>query len=240
MAKNMKIALITGANKGIGYEAARSLGARGCLVLVGARDRRRGEDAARALRAEGADARFLHLDVTDPATVEEAARQVEKEHGRLDILVNNAGVNVEWPARQPSEVTADDLTTTLGTNVVGVAAVTNALLPLLRRAEAGRIVNVSSEMGMPAWLDGSGMPAITAYSVSKAALNMLTLLYANELRDTAIKVNACSPGFVATDINHGVGTRTAAEGAVAEVDLALLDADGPSGRFVGVDGPLPW
>ncbi|MFJ3193014.1 SDR family oxidoreductase [Streptomyces griseoviridis] len=240
MATDRKIALITGANKGIGFETARRLGALGAVVLAGARDKGRGEAAVERLRAEGADAHFVHLDVTDPDLIERASRRVDARHGRLDILVNNAGVNVEWPANPPSRVGAGQLRATFETNVHGVAAVTNAVLPLLRRSAAGRIVNVSSEMGLPAWLDGSAMPAITAYSVSKAALNMLTLLYANELRDTAIKVNACSPGFVATDINDGVGERTAEEGAAIEVRLALLDADGPTGRFVTDAGVLPW
>nr|AKT74300.1 TxnC4 [Streptomyces bottropensis] len=240
MAVDRKIALITGANKGIGFEAARRLGALGAVVLAGARDKARGAAAVERLRAEGADAHLLHLDVTDPGLIRQAARRIDERHGRLDILINNAGINIEWPANVASQVTVDQLRTTFETNVHGVVAVTNAVLPLLRKSSAGRIVNVSSEMGLPAWLDGSEMPAITAYSVSKAALNMLTLLYANELRDTQIKVNACSPGFVATDINAGVGELTAEEGAVMEVRLATLDADGPTGCFVTDDGVRPW
>ncbi|MCX4970505.1 SDR family oxidoreductase [Streptomyces sp. NBC_00654] len=240
MAPDGKIALITGANKGIGFEIARRLGALGAVVLAGARDKARGEATVEQLRGEGADAHFLHLDVTDPGLIERAAHRIDERHGRLDILVNNAGINIEWPFNVPSKVSVEQLRTTFETNVHGVAAVTNAVLPLLRRSAAGRIVNVSSEMGLPAWLDGSEMPAITAYSVSKAALNMLTLLYANELRDTSIKVNACSPGFVATDINDGVGERTAEEGAAIEVRLATLDADGPTGRFVTDEGIRSW
>jgi len=240
MAVDGKIALITGANKGIGFETARRLGALGAVVLAGARDKTRGETAVERLRSEGSDAHFLHLDVTDPDLIERAAHRIAERHGRLDILINNAGINIEWPFNVPSEVSVKQLRATFETNVHGVAAVTNAVLPLLRRSAAGRIVNVSSEMGLPAWLDGSKMPAITAYSVSKAALNMLTLLYANELRNTPIKVNACSPGFVATDINDGVGERTAEEGAAIEVRLATLDADGPTGRFVTDEGTLSW
>ncbi|MZG15387.1 SDR family NAD(P)-dependent oxidoreductase [Streptomyces sp. SID5914] len=240
MAADRKIALITGANKGIGFEAARRLGALGVVVLAGARDKGRGEAAVEQLRGEGADAHFLHLDVTSPSLIEQAARRIDERHGRLDILINNAGINIEWPSSRPSEVGVEQLRTTFETNVHGVAAVTNAVLPLLRRSAAGRIVNVSSEMGLPAWLDGSEMPAITAYSVSKAALNMLTLLYANELRSTPIKVNACSPGFVATDINDGFGERTAEEGAAIEVRLASVGADGPTGCFVTDEGIRPW
>ncbi|MER0443359.1 SDR family oxidoreductase [Streptomyces sp. Edi4] len=240
MTATSRISLITGANKGIGYEAARRLGALGATVLVGARDRARGESAVKALRDEGTDAHFVQLDVTDPASVAAAARHVGERYGRLDILVNNAGVNVEWPAAQPSEVCLDALRTTFETNVYGLIAVTNALLPLLRRSSAGRIVNVSSEMGIPAWLAGSEIPAITGYSLSKAAVNMLTVLYANELRGTSIKVNACSPGFVATDINHGVGVLTAVEGSAVEVRVATLDADGPTGVFINDGGTVAW
>ncbi|MFJ4783556.1 SDR family NAD(P)-dependent oxidoreductase [Streptomyces sp. NPDC088794] len=235
-----KVALVTGATKGIGYETARGLGALGATVLVGARDAERGAAAAAALRERGADAHALRLDVTDPATAEAAAHLVQERHGHLDILVNNAGINVEWPARQPSEVTLDDLRTTMETNVFGVATVTNALLPLLRAAAAGRIVNVSSEMGVPAWLSGTEMPAMTAYSLSKAALNMLTVLYANELRGSSVKVNACSPGFVVTDINRGAGVLTAEDGARIVVDLATLDEDGQAGAFLNDAGPVSW
>ncbi|MEU5539074.1 SDR family oxidoreductase [Streptomyces sp. NPDC020362] len=240
MTVTSRISLITGANKGIGYEAARRLGELGAIVLVGARDRTRGEVAVKTLRDGGADAHLVQLDVTDPDSVSAAARHVDERYGHLDILVNNAGINVEWPAAQPSEVSLDALRTTFETNVCGLVAVTNAFLPLLRRSPAGRIVNVSSEMGLPAWLAGSEMPAITGYSVSKAAVNMLTVLYANELRGTPVKVNACSPGFVATDINHGVGVLTAAEGSAVEVRVATLDADGPSGVFINDGGTVPW
>ncbi|WP_260634748.1 SDR family oxidoreductase [Streptomyces angustmyceticus] len=240
MTATAKIALITGATKGIGHQAARQLGARGAVVLLGARDPARGEAAAKALRAEGADAHAVPLDVTDAAGVAASARHIDERYGRLDILVNNAGINVEWPAGAPSTLTRDALWATLETNVFGLVEVTNALLPLLRRSPAGRIVNVSSEMGLPAWLDGSEMPAMTAYSVSKAAVNMLTVLYANELRGTTVKVNACSPGFVATDINRGVGERTAAEGAEIEVRLATLGDDGPTGRFLNDAGTVDW
>ncbi|WP_369389923.1 SDR family NAD(P)-dependent oxidoreductase [Streptomyces sp. CG1] len=235
-----KISLITGANKGIGLEAARSLGRLGAVVLMGARDGARGEAAVKVLREEGADAHFVQLDVTDVADVAAAARRIDKTYGRLDILVNNAGINVEWPAAKASEVSLEALRTTFETNVCGLVAVTNAMLPLLRRSPEGRIVNVSSEMGIPAWLAGSEMPAITGYSVSKAAVNMLTVLYANELRGTTVKVNACSPGFVATDINRGVGVLTAEQGARVEVAAATLDADGPSGVFLTADGTVPW
>ncbi|WP_411083287.1 SDR family oxidoreductase [Streptomyces sp. cmx-18-6] len=240
MTATVKTALITGANKGIGYETARGLGELGMRVLVGARDAARGEAAVKTLRAGGVDAHHVPLDVTCQDSVRAAVHQVEERWGRLDILVNNAGINVEWPAAQPSDVSLDALRTTFETNVYGLVAVTNAFLPLLRRSPAGRIVNVSSEMGIPAWLEGSEMPAITGYSVSKAAVNMLTVLYANELRGTSVKVNACSPGFVVTDINHGVGQLTAAEGAAVEIRVATLDSGGPTGAFVNDGGRMPW
>ena len=247
------IALITGANKGIGLETARQLGARGITVLAGARDEARGLEAERALRDGGADARFVRLDVTDPKSAQEAADWVDHQYGRLDILVNNAGI--ARAGGPPSQTDLDAMREVYETNVFGVIIVTNAMLPLLRRVPAARIVNVSSEVGsITSMTDPAGplaqMPASLAYPSSKSALNMITALYAKELRDTPVKVNAANPGYTATDLNRHNGFRSVDEGAEASVHLATLDADGPSGILWGhlwtaggpsdAYGPLPW
>ena len=246
------IALVTGANKGIGLETARQFGARGFTVLAGARDKERGLAAERELRAGGVDARFVLLDVTLDASVREAADWIEREYGRLDILVNNAGIARGAP---PSQTDLDVMHEVYEVNVFGVIRVTNAMLPLARRAPAARIVNVSSEVGSissmtdPASPLGQ-MPASLAYPSSKAALNMITAIYARDLRDTPIKVNAANPGYTKTDLNRNSGFRSVTEGAEATVYLATLPADGPSGILWGhlwsADGPadaygrLPW
>ncbi|MGW9193123.1 SDR family oxidoreductase [Micromonospora chersina] len=245
------IALITGANKGIGLATARQLGARGMIVLVGARDAARGREAADKLRAEGVDARFVPLEVTDAASVAAAAELVEREYGHLDVLVNNAGIIRADGAGLPSQTTLDTLREVYETNVFGVVAVTNALLPLLRRAPAARIVNVSSEVGSIAVMtdpEGALFPLTSIpYPSSKTALNMITAMYAKELRDTPIKVNAANPGYCATDLNHHSGFRTPEEGAEVSVHLATLPADAPSGLLWGYQmdagggyGVLPW
>ncbi|MCO5971435.1 SDR family oxidoreductase [Actinoallomurus soli] len=238
-----KIALITGANKGIGYEVARQLGERGVIVLVGARDEVRGKHAADSLAARGIAAVPLRIDVRDATTVSDAATEIERRYGRLDILVNNAGIAGGFTGT-PSEATADDLREVYETNVFGVVSVTNAMLPLLRRSEAGRVVNMSSHVGSLALNSDPASPFarlnMIAYQSSKTALNALTVAYAKELRGTPIKVNAANPGVVATDINHHQGRRTPAEGAVIAVRLALLDAAGPSGSCLSEDGIVPW
>ncbi|MET7666750.1 SDR family oxidoreductase [Micromonospora luteifusca] len=245
-------ALITGANKGIGFATARQLGGLGMTVLIGARDADRGRAAERQLRDGGVDARFVPLDVTDAESVTAAAKLVETEYGRLDVLVNNAGIILaDLPRGLPSETTMATLRGVYETNVFGVVTVTNALLPLLRRAPAARIVNVSSEVGSIAVMtDPAGaLFELTSvpYPSSKAALNMLTAMYAKELRDTPIKVNAANPGYCATDLNHNSGFRTAEQGAEVSVHLATLPADGPSGLLWGFQmdtgggyGVLPW
>ncbi|WUH90047.1 SDR family oxidoreductase [Streptomyces sp. NBC_00433] len=251
-----KIALITGANKGIGFETARQLAALGVTVLVGARDEARGQEAEDSLRKDGADARFVQLDVTDGESIGRAAAWIEAEYGRLDILVNNAGTStLSRRGASPSETSLDDMRAVYEVNVFGVVAVTNAMLPLLRRAEAARIVNVSSQVGSISSQDTGGplgrMPASAQYPSSKTAVNMLTAMYAKELRDTPIKVNAANPGFTATDFNDHRGPRSAAQGAEPSVHLATLPDDGPSGILWGHVQPaegesdigygtLPW
>ncbi|MFG2003252.1 SDR family oxidoreductase [Spirillospora sp. NPDC048911] len=240
------IALITGANKGIGFETARALGAAGITVLLGSRSPERGEKAAAELAADGGiDARFVHLDVTDDASVQDAASQLD----RLDILINNAGIAPAEASVLPSATPVSALRNTYETNVFGVVAVTNAMLPLLRRSPAGRIVNVSSELGSMTLLTDPESPFfpfnLLAYNSSKTALNAVTIAYAKELADTPIKVNAANPGYCATDLNAHTGPRSAAQGAAEIVRLATLAPDGPTGTFTGdADGrsgaPLPW
>jgi NAD(P)-dependent dehydrogenase (short-subunit alcohol dehydrogenase family) len=229
-------ALITGANKGIGLATARLLSARGWTVLVGARDEGRGRDAEKDLTSAGADARFVRLDVTDEESVAEAARWIETEIGALDVLVNNAGIAGGW-AGKPSETSVAALRTVYETNVFGVVAVTNAMLPLLRRSPAGRIVNLTSELGSITETMNPQSPmfgiASLAYPSSKTALNMVTAMFAKELMDSGIKVNAANPGYCATDLNHNSGFRTAQQGAEVVVHLATLPADGPTGAFWG-------
>ncbi|QIS08469.1 SDR family NAD(P)-dependent oxidoreductase [Nocardia arthritidis] len=250
-----KTALITGANRSIGYETARLLGALDHTVLVAARDAERGTAAADKLRAEGADARFVRLDVTDADSIAEAATLVDNEFGQLDVLVNNAGILgiVEGIDPRPSATEMATLREVFETNVFGVVAVTNAFLPLLRKAPAARIVNVSSEVGsLTSTMDQNGPlwpMAAVPYPASKAALNMVTTAYAKELWDTPIKVNAANPGYCATDFNGHSGFRTATQGAEVSVHLATLPADGPSGQLWGhlwgvgsgdECGVLPW
>ncbi|MDZ7963430.1 MAG: SDR family oxidoreductase [Nostoc sp. DedSLP03] len=239
-----KVALITGANKGIGYEIARQLGSRGATVLVGSRDIGRGEEAANKLRLSQIDARTIQLDVSDQITIDSAAKQIESEFEKLDILVNNAGIISDGDRLPPSQVDIETLRHTYETNVFGVFAVTKALLPLLKKSEAGRIVNLSSGLGS---LTQNSDPnyefanfKFLAYNSSKTAVNAITVLLAAELKDTPIKINAADPGFTATDINQYQGYRTVEQGAIAAVRLATLPDDGSSGGFFDENGVVPW
>jgi NAD(P)-dependent dehydrogenase (short-subunit alcohol dehydrogenase family) len=238
-----KIALVTGANKGLGREIARQLGARGATVLLGARHEGRGKEAAEELAAQGLAVRPLPLDVTDEASVTEAAALIDERYGRLDILVNNAGITGGFFG-PPSAATREHLREVYDTNVFGVLTVTNAMLFLLRRSPAGRIVNLSSTVGSLALNAdfGSGFADynLVTYQSSKTALNALTVAYAKELRHTPIKVNAANPGFTATDMNGHRGHQSVEEGAVTAVRLALLGPDGPTGTSQDDSGTVPW
>jgi NAD(P)-dependent dehydrogenase (short-subunit alcohol dehydrogenase family) len=236
------IALISGANKGIGYEIARGLGAKKIKVLVGARDEARGQAAVDKLKAEGADARFVKLDVTDPATIQNASAWVEKEFGRLDILINDAGIG-DWGAK-PSGADLAKVREVYETNLFGPMAMTQAFLPLVGKSKHGRIVNVSSSLGSITLAGQPDSPvagmAILGYNTSKTALNSMTVQFANELKDTPIKVNAICPGYCATDLNGNSGPRTAAQGAVAAIQYATIGEDGPTGGYFNDEGRLPW
>lgn len=240
-----RIALITGANKGIGFEIARQLGAQGITILVGVRDQVRGEAAVQHLRADGIDATAVHLDVTNQATIEAAAAFIEHTYGKLDILVNNAGISTRERDTPPSALALEDLRRTFETNVFAVFAVTKAMLPLLRRSDAGRIVNLSSEVSSLSLASdptsfAAALPPTLAYNASKTALNALTVFFAKELRNTSIKVNAVSPGYVATDLNEHSGYLTPEQGAKVPVAFATLPADGPTSGFFGEQGVIPW
>ncbi|MBD2409361.1 short-chain dehydrogenase [Nostoc calcicola FACHB-389] len=239
-----KVALITGANKGIGYEIARQLGSRGATVFVAARDIGRGQEAADKLGLSGIDAKAVQLDVVDQKTIDSTAQQIESEFGKLDILVNNAGILSDGDRLPPSQVDIQTLRHTYETNVFGVFAVTKALLPLLKKSTAGRIVNISSGLGsLTLNLDPNYEFAnmkLVAYNSSKTAVNALTVLFAAELKDTPIKVNAADPGFTATDINQHQGYRTVEQGAKAAVRLATLPEDGSTGGFFDENGVVPW
>lgn len=208
-------------------------------MLVGARDEARG---AEKLAADGADACYVALDVTDGATVAAAARWITDEFGRLDMLVNNAGIALDFAYQGPTAVPVESVRTTYEANVFGVVAVTNAMLPLLREASAARIV--SSELGSLTHNSDRRSQwwqlRLLGYNSSKAALNAVTVEYAKELDDTPIKINAVNPGYCATDLTNHQGHRTAAQGAAVAVRAATLPADGPSGAFLTEEGTLPW
>jgi len=243
------VALVTGANKGIGLQIAKDLVAHGFTVLVGSRNLAQGETAATSV---GADAHALQLDVTDQASIAAAAERIRNEFGRLDVLVNNAGISRK-PSLPPEELATsnspsvgslDNMRAVFETNVFGVMAVTQAMLPLLREAPAGRIVNMGSSSGS---LTLNSDPSYehrhvfgAAYSPSKTALHAISLAFAIELEHTNIKVNIACPGFTATDLNNFRGTRTVEQGAHEAVRLALIGADGPTGTFSDEDGPVAW
>ena len=241
-----KIALVTGANKGIGYAIATGLGALGYRVGVGARDAVRLETAVEKLRAAGVDAFGVPLDVTGDRSVVDAAELIERQAGRLDVLVNNAGISGEmgpgW-VQDPTTLDLDLVRTVVETNVIGVIRVTNAMLPLLRRAGSPRIVNVSSAVGSVTRQADPGIeigPIMAAYAPSKSFLNAVTVQYARRLADTNILVNAACPGLVATDFTSFLGPRTPEQGAATAIRLATLPDDGPSGGFFEDEGVVPW
>jgi NAD(P)-dependent dehydrogenase (short-subunit alcohol dehydrogenase family) len=251
--QDKRVALVTGANQGIGLQIAKDLVAHGFTVLVGSRNLERGEAAARTIDG---DARALQLDVTDKVSIAAAAERIRTELGRLDVLVNNAAISntsklpgqsiAEYSTlNRPSNVSLDEVRAIWETNVFGVLAVYQAMLPLLRRAPAASIVNVSSGVGS---LTRNADPEFPhrqifgpGYSASKTALNAMTLAMAIELESTGIKVNAVSPGFTRTNLNGYAGTETVEEGAREAVRVALLGSDGPTGTFThATQGAIPW
>jgi NAD(P)-dependent dehydrogenase (short-subunit alcohol dehydrogenase family) len=250
--QNKPVALVTGANQGIGLQIAKDLASHGFTVLVGSRNFENGRKAAESVSA---DARAVQLDVTDQPSIAAAAARIRSEFGRLDVLVNNAaisnttrqeGQSVEEYSKstRPSVVSLDEMRAVWETNVFGPLAVYQAMLPLLREAPAARIVNVSSGVGSLTRTSDPAYPYRSifgpVYPGSKTALNAITLGMALELEGSAIKVNAACPGYTKTNLNNYSGPQTVEEGAREPVRLALLGADGPTGTFSNAAGPLPW
>lgn len=242
MTETKRVALVTGANKGIGFETARQLAQQGFVVWLGARDEVRGVAAAKELAKDG-DVRFVRLDVTDEESVRAAAARIET----LDVLVNNAGI-IDGADGFPSGLSVESIERTFDVNLYGVLRVTQAFLPHLRKAKAGRIVNVSSTLGSLTALSDPNhflAPLVPqfpnfAYAASKSALNALTAWLAIELRGTDIKVNTLCPGYNATDMNNHTGTQPPSEGAKVVVRAATFGADGPSGTFFDANGAVGW
>ena len=243
--KNKTIALITGANKGIGFETAHQLGQQGMTILVGARDARKGEEAADKLRQEKIDAHALTIDVSKADSIKAAAKQVERDYGRLDVLINNAGLMLDEKEKTASEQSLETWRETFETNVFGLIATTQAFLPLLRKSEAGRIVNLSSILGSITLHAKTGSAiyeskAYASYNVSKSAVNAYTVQLAYELKDTKIKVNAAHPGWVKTEMGGEGATMEIEDGAKTSVALATIGADGPNGAYLHMGKALPW
>lgn len=231
-----RVAVVTGANRGIGLAIVRALARSGLRVVLTARDAAKGESARASLGAEGLEVAFQPLDVRDARQARAAVGWVERKLGQLDVLVNNAGVLPDPKGARASTVDPAVLREALETNAIGALAVTQACLPLMRRGGYGRIVNVSSELGQLATM-GSGTPA---YRVSKAALNAITRTLAAELAGTNIKVNAVSPGWVRSDMGGPSAPRSLEQGADTAVWLATLPDDGPSGGFFKDRSPIAW
>lgn len=253
MENSKRVALVTGANQGIGLQIAKDLVAHDFTVLLGSRDIGKGKAAAGDI---GADAHAIQLDVTDQASIDAAAERARNEFGRLDVLINNAAIaHSRKPQDKPlmeymadsaaSNISVDEVREIWETNVFGVLAVTQAMLPLLREAPAASIVNVSSGLGSLTTASDPVSPYRSmfnpGYSASKTALNAITVAFAIELESTGIKVNAVTPGFTKTALNEYAGTETVEEGAAEAVRVALLGADGPSGTFTHATlGTIPW
>jgi NAD(P)-dependent dehydrogenase (short-subunit alcohol dehydrogenase family) len=244
MASEKKVALVTGANRGIGFETARQLGQKGVTVVVGARSLKAAEEAAATLKSEGLDAVPVKLDVTNAQDREAAAKLVGEKFGKLDILINNAGVGDDLFQQKTAETSDEELQTVFGTNVFGMVGVTRALLPLIRKSPAGRIVNLSSILGsLTLHADPNSEIAGVksfAYDGSKAAVNAYTIHLAAELKKTPIKVNSAHPGWVKTEMGTSAAPMEIPDGAKTSVALALLGADGPSGRFIHMGQEVPW
>lgn len=238
-----KIALVTGANKGLGFETTRLLGKKGLKVYLGARDEKRGQEAAHILRDEGLDVQFLQLDVTSDSSVKAAMEKLGKEAGHLDVLINNAGIYLMGKDAKPSETPVQTIIDTYQVNVFGVARMTAAALPLLKKSKQASVVVVSSGLGSLSLLAKKD-PALSfeaiAYNSSKSAVNGIMVAFANEFRDYNIKVNAVNPGYNATDLNGKQGTHPPTHGAAIIVKAAYLDAAGPTATFVDEKADCPW
>lgn len=244
---NKRIALVSGANRGLGFEISRQLAAQGYTVIMGSRDIAQGEAAAETLRGSGAELHVVQIDVTDPATIAAAVDMIAERFGVLDVLVNNAGVLLEPWGTLPSETTSEQMRATFEVNYFGLFEMTRACLPLMQNSSAGRIVNMSSDMASLGTIDDPNSVVYAvwapAYQASKSAVNALTVLFAKQLKDTRIKVNSASPGWARTSMGGDEAPLSAAEGADTAVWLATLPEDGPSGAFFSSSrsrGAIEW
>jgi len=245
--KERKVALITGGNRGIGFETAKQLGQQGVTIVVGARDLEKAETAAKELNGQGINAYGVVLDVTKAADRKAAAAYIDHKFGKLDILVNNAGIAPGNALFEPmtSGTSAEEFEHIFDTNLFSIVYLTKELLPLLKKSDAGRIVNLSSILGSLTIHAQKDSPISSfqrlSYNASKAALNVFTIQLANELKDTNIKVNSAHPGWVQTELG-GVdkAPMSIIDGAKTSVALSLIDADGPNGRFIHMGDELPW
>jgi NAD(P)-dependent dehydrogenase (short-subunit alcohol dehydrogenase family) len=246
MASDKKIALVTGANRGIGFETARQLGKKGITVVVAARSFDQAKETAEKLKADGLDVFPVKLDVTNAAERTAAAKTIAEKYGKLDILINNAGVGADDGifAGKTAETSEAELQKVFGTNLFSVVAVTREFLPLLKKSPAGRIVNLSSILGSLTLQADPNSPIAAiktfAYDASKSALNAFTIHLAAELKGTNIKVNSAHPGWVKTDMGTDKAPMEVMDGAKTSVELALIGADGPNGRFIHMGKELPW
>lgn len=240
MGTNKTLALVSGANRGIGLAIAAGLAKGGCQVLLGCRDLSRGEEAAKALLATGVKVQPVQLDTTDEASVAALAALIADEYGHLDVLINNAGIGLDY---DPRLSVMERIEQTVAVNIVGTVRLTEAMIPLLAGSKSPRIVNLSSELASfglrhdPSWPHAD--KKMPTYAASKAAVNSLTVSYAESLADKGIKVNAICPGYTATEATNFMGTRTTEQAATIAIDLAIR-ADCPTGTFVNDQGPLPW
>ncbi|CAN5134262.1 SDR family oxidoreductase [soil metagenome] len=242
-----KIALVTGANKGIGFETAKQLAIQGVTVIAAARSEAKGKVATEELKQQGLDVQFLKLDVDNDADIDAAYNYINNKYGKLDILVNNAGIQVEnanWGENTSANVEESLLRETLDTNFFSVVKLTNKLLPLIKKSNAGRIVNLSSILGSLNLHADPQSPIydskLFAYNTSKTALNSYTIHLAHALKNTGIKVNAAHPGWVKTDMGTDAAPMNVTDGAKTSVELALLTEDGPNGKYIHLGKELPW
>jgi NAD(P)-dependent dehydrogenase (short-subunit alcohol dehydrogenase family) len=241
-----KVALITGANKGLGLEMSRQLGQQGLLTLIAARNLQAAQAAATTLKNEGLKAQAIELDVTDSAQIQAAVREIDKQFGKLDILINNAGVMLDgdWIISNASSISVDIIRQTFNTNFFALVELTQALLPLILKSSGGRIVNMASIEGSLTLHADPNSPIYDskpfAYDASKAAVNSFTVHLAHELRNTPVKVNSAHPGWVKTELGGEGAMMDITEGAKTGVQLATLADDAPTGGFFHLGEPIPW
>lgn len=239
-----KTALITGANKSIGFETAKQLLQQGYKVFIGSRSAERGQKAVDELKNAGfEDVEAIALEVTDATSISHAVKEISAKVSQLDVLINNAGIPGSYP-QDGSNVTQENLKVVFETNFFAIVAVTQAFLPLLKESDAPRILNVSSDLGSLGLNTDAASKhyevKLAAYNSSKAALNMYTIVLAHELRDTGFKVNSVNPGYTATDFNNHTGYKTVEEAAAPIVKYAMIGDDGPTGKFFSDYGDTPW